>query len=77
MVASKFNLAKQDSQPHTDDEIKLLVAKIMEIGVLAVIRNHMYSWKGTDWMETLGVPTGLQLSGIIGYITMDVWAVEM
>ena len=61
----------------TDDEVRRLVAKVVEIGVLSVIRNHMYSWKGQDWMQTVGVPTGLRLSGIIGRISMDVWTLEM
>ena len=76
-VATKFNPAMQDRQTLSDEETRCLVAKVIEIAVLLVVRNHMYSWRGTDWMQTLGVPTGLHLSGIIGRITMDVWAVEM
>ena len=61
----------------TDREHRLLVARVVEIGVLQVVRNHLYSWKGDIWMQTLGVPTGLRLSGIIGRITMDVWMTDM
>ena len=46
---------------------------LSKIAVLSVIRNHAYKWKGDIWLQALGVPTGLRLSGIIGRITMDDW----
>ena len=59
------------------EERKTLLAKVIEIAVLSIIRNHVYSWKGQTWVQTQGVPTGLRLSGIIGRISMDVWMTKM
>ena len=70
---SKF----QDVRKLNDREHRLLVARVVEIGVLQVVRNHLYSWKDEVWMQKLGVPTGLRLSGIIGRITMDAWMRDM
>ena len=61
----------------TKGEERLLIAMVIEIAVLMIIRNHVYSWKGQCWVQTKGVPTGLRLSGIIGRITMDVWSGRM
>ena len=57
----------------TETETKCLVAKVVEVGVRMVVRNHLYQWKGQTWRQNVGVPTGLRLSGVIGRITMDVW----
>ena len=61
----------------TEHEKKLLTAKVIEVGVITVIRNHVYKWKDELWLQSLGVPTGLRLSGLIGRITMDHWMVNM
>ena len=61
----------------TDTEIKLLAAKVVEIGVMTVMRNHIYRWQDEYWLQTTGVPTGLRLSGIVGRITMDKWRISM
>ena len=61
----------------TSTEIRKLVAKTIEVGVLSVIRNHVYRWRDCLWIQTLGVPTGLQISGIIGRVTMDHWRVKV
>ena len=42
-----------------------------------VVKSHVYKWKGEIWLQNLGVPTGLRLSGAVGRITMDVWRGEM
>ena len=57
----------------TEAETRLLIATVIRVGVLSVVRNHIYQWKGQLWIQKLGVPTGLRLSGIIGQITMDHW----
>ena len=69
-----FTAARQDL---TETQKRMLIAKVIEIAVLLVIRNHLYKWKGETYMQTLGVPTGLRLSGVIGRITMDVWLEKM
>ena len=61
----------------TEMEERMLIALVVKIGVLMVIRNHIYRWSGDEWMQSLGVPMGLALSGIIGRITMDVWMSRM
>ena len=68
-IPSKYMEVKKDL---TELEIRMLVAKVAEVGVLAVIRNHLYQWRGDTFMQNKGVTTGLGLSGIIGRITMDV-----
>ena len=71
---SKFCTVKQD---YTEEEVRLLFVKVVEIGVIMVIRNHVYKWKNQYYMQTRGVPTGLRLSGLIGRITMDSWMIQM
>ena len=71
---SKFSNVRQHL---TDLETRNLAAKVIEIGVLTVIRNHVYRWKNQLWLQTTGVPTGLRLSGLIGRITMDHWRARM
>ena len=57
----------------TELEVRRLVAKVVEISVKIVVKNHLYMWKNEVWRQTGGVPTGLRLSSIIGRITMDSW----
>ena len=71
---TKFQSVRSDL---SEGEVRMLLAKVIEVSVLLVIRNHVYSWKNEDWMQTLGVPTGLRLSGLIGRITMDSWMEQM
>ena len=61
----------------TDIHKRKLLAKVVEVGVRKVIKNHAYMWKGDYLLQNVGVPTGLRLSGIIGRITMDHWTREM
>ena len=64
-------------QDLSDLEKRRLVAKVIEVGVLSVMRNHVYRWRDKIWIQTLGVPIGLRLSGVVGRITMDHWRLEM
>ena len=73
-IESKFLPVRQDISQV--DQRKLL-AKVVEVGVLKVIRNHVYRWKDQLWLQSLGVPTGLRLSGLIGRVTMDHWRGRM
>ena len=57
----------------TEEEKRLMLAKVVETGVYKVMRNHVYLWRNEYWLQSLGVPTGLRLSGIVGRITMDSW----
>ena len=58
-------------------EERELLAKVVQVGVRLVVKNHVYKWKGSYWKQSLGVPTGLRLSAIIGRVTMDVWRYSM
>ena len=58
-------------------EERELLAKVVQVRVRLVVKNHVYKWKGDYWKQTLGVPTGLRLSAIIGRVTMDVWRYSM
>ena len=71
---SKFLPIRSDI---TDSMKRRLLAKVVKVGVRKVVQNHVYMWKGDYWLQGLGVPTGLRLSGIIGRVTMDFWKVEM
>lgn len=73
-LESKFHPVRENL---TQSEIKTLLAKVVEVGVKMVIQSHVYKWKGEHWLQNLGVPTGLRLSGVVGRITMDVWRGEM
>ena len=58
----------------SNQETRLLLAKVVEVGVRTVVKKtHIYNWKGELYLQLLGVPTGLSLSGVIGRITMDFW----
>ena len=56
-----------------DYQKRRLLAKVVEVGVRKVVKNHVYLWRGCYWLQRLGVPTDLMLSGIIGRVTMDHW----
>ena len=71
---SKFHQVRSDL---SENEIRLLIARVVEIGVLSVVRNHAYRWKDELWLQRIGVPTGLRLSGLVGRITMDHWKDRM
>ena len=74
LVPSKFRPIREDL---SEQEKKSLLGKVVEVGVLQVLRNHAYRWKGDVWLQTLGVPTGLRVSGIIGRVCMDHWRGKM
>ena len=44
-VPTKFTVVKQDREQLEYVEIKRLVAKVVEVAVLFVVKNHMYSWQ--------------------------------
>ena len=73
-VPTKFLPLRSDL---TEEEKRRLLAKVVEVSVLAILRNHVYSWKGDTWLQSCGVPTGLRLSGIIGRVCMDSWSRQM
>ena len=50
----------------SDREERNLLAKVVEVGILQVMRNHVYKWKGETYLQSRGVPTGLALSGASG-----------
>ena len=60
----------------TTQETRLLLSKVVEVDVRLVIKNHIYSWKDELYLQQVGVPTGLSLSGVIGRISMDHWRVS-
>ena len=61
----------------TPQEERMILAKVIEVGVREVIKNHIYLWRGELYLQKLGVPTGLGLSGVIGRITMDTWRTKI
>ena len=61
----------------TVKEERCLLAKVVEVGVRKVMRNHVYQWGGNYWLQAQGVATGLRLSGIVGRISMDYWRGEV
>ena len=73
-VVSKFLPIRTDL---SKEDLRSLLAKVVELGVRLVLRNHVYRWKDEIWLQQLGVPTGLRLSGIIGRVAMDHWKIKM
>ena len=73
-LPSKFNDLSKNIM---DMDIRNLIAKVLKVSILMIMNNHVYSWKGELWLQTLGVPTGLRVSGIIAKITMDSWKWKM
>ena len=73
-VPSKFGPMRSDV---TDQERRLLLAKVIEVAVRLILSNHTYQWKGETWLQSRGVPTGLRVSGVIGRIVMDHWKKKM
>ena len=71
---TKFQPMRTNLSP---EDLRNLLAKVIEVGVKLVLRNHAYRWKNNIWLQRLGVPTGLRLSGVIGRIVMDRWKTEM
>ena len=71
---TKFSQAKYCA---TEGDKRLMLTKIVEVSVCKVMRNHVYCWKNEYWLQSLGVPTGLRLSGIVGRLTMNSWRTRM
>ena len=71
---SKFRPMREDL---SEIEKRRLTSKVIEIGVLVVMRNHVYQWRGEVWLQLLGAAIGLRLTGVVARITMDHWQVKV
>ena len=74
MVPSKFCDLPADT---TGEEHRNILAKVIEVAILLIMSNHIYSWRNELWLQQNGVPTGLRVSGIIGRVSMDAWKIAM
>ena len=54
----------------------LLLSKFVELAVIEVFGAHVYEFGGEFFIQTVGGPIGLSLSGAIGRTTMAVWDEE-
>ena len=57
-------------------EKMLLLSKFVELAVIEVFGAHVYEFGGEFFIQTVGGPIGLSLSGAIGRTTMAVWDEE-
>ena len=58
-------------------EKMLLLSKFVELAVIEVFGAHVYEFGGEFFIQTVGGPIGLSLSGAIGRTTMAVWDGEV
>ena len=58
-------------------EKMLLLSKFVELAVVEVFGAHVYEFGGEFFIQTVGGPIGLSLSGAIGRTTMAVWDGEV
>ena len=70
---SKFHPPEQ--QPSREQK-KLMISLALEQGILAVFKQHYYSWNTEVKLQDEGAPIGLTISGASGKVAMLAWVRE-
>ena len=57
----------------TELEERMVVATIVQIGVIVNMNTHQYSINGRTFLQMAGGPIGLRVTGAIACVVMNVW----
>ena len=68
------NLFHEPERRPTTSERRLMFALLMELMILRVMDNHVYSFNGVKMIQQEGGPIGLKLSGAIAKVVMLSWS---
>ena len=54
-------------------EKRKLLGKVVEIGVMILMRNHVYQFEGKNRVQREGGSIGLKLTGVVAKLRMIRW----
>ena len=57
----------------TDFEERMIVAMAVQIGIIAVMNTHQYSFNGKTFLQKAGGPIGLRATCAIARVVMNTW----
>ena len=57
----------------TEQQSRILLAKVVKFAVLTIFKNHVYSFNGQVYIQLAGGPIGLRLTSIVARVVMDKW----
>jgi hypothetical protein len=58
---------------HSEIQKKKMVASMMEVGVHAILSNHLYQFDGKVFKHQKGGPIGLEITGVLARLVMLPW----
>ena len=68
------NLFHDPERRPTAQERRLMFALLLELMVMRVMKNHIYSFNGVNKLQQDGGPIGLKLSGAVAKVVMLSWS---
>ena len=74
---SESKWVDRDLEGLADYTVRLIVSKVVEVGIRTVMRNHVYKAEGTWRLQNDGGSIGLRLTGEVAKVVMDHWFAEM
>ena len=57
----------------TEDEKRMLLAKVIEIAIKTTFKNHLYQFEGQSYIQAKGGSIGLRLTGVVAKLVMNRW----
>ena len=57
----------------TELEERMVVATMVQIGVIVTMNTHLYSFDGRTFLQMAGGPIGLRATGAIARVVMNAW----
>ena len=70
-ISSKWKPTPNDL---TELEKRKIIAKVIELSILVINRNHVYTFENKTYSQRKGGATGLRMTGILARIHMDKWS---
>ena len=58
---------------YTENEKRIILATIVQIGVLVIMNTHLYSFDGKIFIQQAGGPIGLRATCAVARVTMNEW----
>jgi hypothetical protein len=68
------NLFHNPERKPTAQERRLMFALLLELMIVRVMKNHVYSFNGVNKLQQEGGPIGLKLSGAVAKVVMLSWS---
>ena len=58
-----------------ENQKRFILSKVVKVAIIAVFKNHLYTFNGVTYVQLAGGPIGLRLTSIVARVVMDSWMV--